>query len=127
MCEGLAGQTALQTRRRRRDPAAELRASLEGQESLEEAESGGSLRGALQKPQRGHGEQDFAAAAQDKRAGESAPQSLGLSESDTSVLRNIVIILLWEKSSDHWELSYHMHSMCVSTLPPAAQGKQRAQ
>lgn len=77
MCEGMACQTALQTHRRRRDPTAELCASLEGQESLEEAQSGGSLSGALQEAQRGHGEQDFAAAAQDKRAGECVLPSPG--------------------------------------------------
>lgn len=48
MGERLAGQTAPKTHHRRCDPAAELRASLEGQESLEEAESGGPVRGALQ-------------------------------------------------------------------------------
>lgn len=26
--------------------------------------------------------------------------------------------LLWGEASGHWELSYHMHSMCVSTPPP---------
>lgn len=76
VCEGLAGQMPLQTHSRLRDPAAELRASLEGQERPEEAKIGGPLRGAFQEAQRGYGEQDLAAAAQDKWAGDFAAHIL---------------------------------------------------
>lgn len=67
--ERLADQTALQTHRGSHCLAAELCTSHEGQEGIKETESGGTLCGALQEAQHWHGEQDYAVAAQDRRAG----------------------------------------------------------
>lgn len=69
--ERLVGEAALQAHACGHRPAAELRASRQGQEGAEEAESGGPFRGALQEAQRRHGEQNSATPAEDKRAGES--------------------------------------------------------
>lgn len=101
--EGLAGEAALPAGLGSRRCAAVLRTVLEGQESAEESENGGSLRAAPPEAQCRHGEQDHAAAAQDKRAGTtrfSHPARL-------------------DDTAGHWELSCHVHGMCVCvcTLP----------
>lgn len=110
--EGLAGEAALPAGLGSRRCAAVLRTVLEGQESAEESENGGSLRAAPPEAQCRHGEQDHAAAAQDKRAGTtrfSHPARL-------------------DDTAGHWELSCHMHGMCVCVHPPpAASGNGRAQ
>lgn len=67
--EGLAGQAAVQQGAGRRGLPAVLRAPHDRQARAEEAEDRGALRRALQEAQHWHGEQDHAAAAQDRRAG----------------------------------------------------------
>ena len=67
---GLAGPETPPALPGGRGPSAELRAAPGGPAGAEEAEGRGPLGGALQEAQRGHGEQDHAAAAQDRPAGE---------------------------------------------------------
>lgn len=73
MGEGLVGEAALQADRESRHCAAVLRALLEGQGRIKKSEIRGSLCGAPPEAQRGHGEEDNAAAAQNKPAGSLTP------------------------------------------------------
>lgn len=129
MGEGLVGEAALQADRESRHCAAVLRALLEGQGRIKKSEIRGSLCGAPPEAQRGHGEEDNAAAAQNKPAGSLTPlfdpPRWAVFRSGT--LWNLLATVVGD-TLGHWELSYHMNSMCVHPPPPpAASRNQRAQ